>query len=773
MEARELLITGAVQGVGFRPFAYRLAHELSLGGFVRNHARGVLIRIVGPPAQLDVFITRLQREAVPPAQVHGLEVLARCSTDMLEPFQILSSDPHGQPEAVIMADLATCPACLREVLDPANRRHRYPFTNCTHCGPRFSIILGIPYDRAQTTMRGFTQCPACQAEYENPADRRFHAQPNACPACGPHLAWWDATGQVRAEHEPALRAAADALRAGRIVAVKGLGGFHLMCDARNETAVAELRRRKHREEKPFAVMAPDLVSVRALCEVSDEESALLQSPAAPIVLMARQEPGGVANAVAPGNPSLGVMLPYTPLHHLLLRELGFPVVATSGNLSDEPICTDEHEALLRLRGLADFFLVHNRPIARPLDDSIARIIAGKPCVLRRARGYAPLPIPLSLPAPLPRTSSILAVGAHMKTAVTLLTGNRAVIGAHIGDLDTLEARHAFERSVNDLAALYEVTPARWACDRHPDYASSAYAREHGREVLAVQHHHAHIASCLAEHGLDGPVFGLAWDGTGLGDDGTIWGGEGLRVARGSWQRISTVRGFALPGGDHAARKPWWSAVGALQEYFPDEMPGLAMELLGLPESEVRTLMAVISKRLNAPRTSSVGRWFDAVAALTGICRNSSFEGQAAMALEWRVNLAQVGRTIPGEPQAAATARPEASPYPLEMQRENGLTVCSLRNALIELIAERRAGQTAGHLATRFHATLAAAAVALARAQPEKIVVLSGGCFQNRCLTELCIDGLRAAGFTPYWHQLVPPNDGGISLGQAWVAAYGE
>ena len=332
------------------------------------------------------------------------------------------------------------------------------------------------------------------------------------------------------------------------------------------------------------------------------------------------------------------------------------------------------------------------------------------------------------------------------------------MGAHIGDLDTLEARHAFEHSVRDLTALYETTPARWACDRHPDYASSAHAREHGRDVIAVQHHHAHIAACMAEHGLDGPVFGLAWDGTGLGDDGTIWGGEGLRVARGSWQRISTVRGFALPGGDHAARKPLWSAVGALQEYFPDQMPGLAVELLGLPEVEVRTLMAVIRKRINAPRTSSVGRWFDAVAALTGVCRASSFEGQAAMMLEWNAG-----------PASNATARPEASPYPFELQQENGLTVANLRNALVELIAERRAG----HAAARFHATLAEVAVVLARAQPEKIVVLSGGCFQNRCLTELCIDRLRAAGFTPTWHQLVPPNDGGISLGQAWVAAYGE
>ncbi len=752
MEARELLVTGAVQGVGFRPFAYRLAHELSLGGFVRNEARGVFLHLTGPAPALEAFAIRLCSDALPPIRVEAVTVLQRGPAADHLPFQILASDSAGPPEAVIMADLATCPACLREVLDPANRRHRYPFTNCTHCGPRFSIIQGIPYDRARTTMREFTPCPACRAEYENPADRRFHAQPNACPACGPQLAWWNPAGQLLAEREDALRAAANALRAGQIVAVKGLGGFHLMCDARSETAVNELRARKHREEKPFAVMAPDLEGIRALCEVSDEEAALLQSPAAPIVLLARRAQTGVSEAVAPGNPSLGVLLPYTPLHHLLLRDLGFPVVATSGNLSDEPICTDEHEALLRLRGLADFFLVHNRPIARPLDDSIARIIAGKPCVLRRARGYAPLPLPLARPAATP----VLAVGAHMKTTVTLMLGARAMIGPHIGDLDTLEARRAFDRAIADLGTLYDTTPARWACDRHPDYASSAYARERGRDVIAVQHHHAHIASCMAEHGLDGPVFGLAWDGTGLGDDGTLWGGESLRVSRGNWQRIGTLRGFALPGGDPAARKPLWSAVGALQEYVPDAMPGLAVELLGLPESEVRTLMAVISKRINAPRTSSVGRWFDVVAALTGVCRFSSFEGQAAMALEW----------------SATTVCSEPSPYPFDVSHENGLTVTSLSPALLAVIADRRAGKAAGEIAARFHQTLAAVAVDQARQQPEKIVVLSGGCFQNRYLAERCINELRTAGYTPYWHQLVPPNDGGISLGQAWVAAYG-
>lgn len=751
-----MVVEGAVQGVGFRPFVFRLAHALSLGGFVRNDARGVQIQVVGAPATLDHFLARLQRETPAPARVTRITVTGARAVEHAEPFLILASDHQGAPAAVVMADLATCPACLRELNDQHNRRHRYPFINCTHCGPRFSIITGIPYDRPHTTMRGFVQCPACQAEYDQPTDRRFHAQPNACPMCGPRLAWWSAQGDRISEDNTALLAAADALRDGAIVAVKGLGGFHLMCDARSTVAVQTLRARKQREEKPFALMAPSLASVAACCEVSEEEAALLQSPAAPITLLNRIAQAPLADAVAPGNPCLGVMLPYTPLHHLLMQELGFPVVATSGNLSDEPICTDEHEASVRLRGLADFFLVHNRPIARPLDDSVVRLIAGQPCVLRRARGYAPLPIPLDAPATRDGAGSILAVGAHMKTSVTLLTGGHAVVGAHIGDLDTLEARQAFERAATDLPALYATTPVRWACDRHPDYASSIYARERSREVITVQHHHAHIASCMAEHGRPGPVLGVAWDGTGLGDDGTLWGGEFLRVAAGACQRVATLRGFVLPGGDHAARKPLWSAVGALLEYVPDHMPGLAVSLLGLPENEVRSLMAVAAKGVNAPRTTSVGRWFDVVAAVTGVCRRSSFEGQAAMMLEWSL----------------AGHAPDLPPYPFDLHAENGLLVVQPDRMLRELIADRRAGRPPGAMAARFHHTLADLLVAVAQTRTEREVVLSGGCFQNRYLTEHCVQRLREAGFTPYTHHLVPPNDGGISLGQAWVAAYG-
>ena len=748
MEWRDLMIRGAVQGVGFRPFVFRLAHELGIGGFVRNDPGGVFIHSAGPAEKLDSLIERLRKEAPSPAQVQSITVVNRGTTAELGPFLILASNAQGQPETIVMADLATCPACLREILDPANRRFQYPFTNCTHCGPRFSIIQGIPYDRASTTMRGFTLCPACRAEYENPADRRFHAQPNACPACGPQLTWRDSEGTFRGQGHDALQRASRALREGAIVAIKGIGGFHLMCDARSERAVAELRARKHREEKPFALMARDLEAARQLALISDDEALLLQSPAAPIVLLTRRVDAPVAPPVAPGNPALGIMLPYSPLHHLLLRKLDFPLVATSGNISDEPLCTDEHEALVRLRGLADFFLVHNRPIARPLDDSIARVIAGKPCILRRARGYAPLPIPLAHSLAQP----VLAVGAHMKTSVTLAAGNRAVVGPHVGDLDTLEAREAFARAASDLPSLFATTPARWACDLHPDYASSIFAKQHESRVASVQHHHAHIASCMAEHGLTGPVFGIAWDGTGLGADETIWGGEFLRVDQHGFSRIASLRSFHLPGGDNAARKPLYSAFGVLREFMPDHMPTLAIQLLGITETEAHQWSTLIEKRVNAPRTSSIGRWFDAVAALTGICRASSFEGQAAMMLEW-------------------LARPDAPPYPFALQSGGEILSVDLQNTAQEIVADLQRNTPTGTISARFHQTLAEIAVAVAKRQELKQVALSGGCFQNRILAELCIARLREEGFTPYWQQLVPPNDGGISLGQAWVASY--
>ncbi len=769
----KIAIYGAVQGVGFRPFVYRLARELHLTGWVLNSAQGVFIEVEGPKEQLEEFLRRLQRDKPPRAVIQSLE------SSWLDPigyteFEIRHSDESGQKTAFILPDIATCPDCLREIFDPADRRYRYPFTNCTNCGPRFSIIEALPYDRPNTTMRRFPMCPDCQAEYENPQDRRFHAQPNACPQCGPHLELWDRQGTVLARHDEALLQAAQAIRQGLIVAVKGLGGFHLICDARNEQAVQELRRRKHREEKPFALMYPDLETVKEHCEVSDREERLLCSPEAPIVLLRRKAftpdpslsphpcpplpprgegPGddaGVAPAVAPHNPYLGVMLPYTPLHHLLMAELGFPVVATSGNLSDEPICTDEHQALEKLNALADLFLVHNRPIARHVDDSIVRIVGNRELVLRRARGFAPLPIRLRTSEP----KTVLAVGAHLKNTVALAVGPQVFISQHIGDLETAEAFRAFERVIGDLERLYETHPKLIAHDLHPDYLSTQYAQARAPHTVAVQHHYAHVLSCMAENELDGPVLGVSWDGTGYGLDGTIWGGEFLLVTPESFTRVAHLRTFRLPGGDQAIREPRRSALGVLYELFgealfhQEERRALA-PLQSFPKDKLRLLHTMLQKNLNSPRTSSVGRLFDAVASLVGLRQISRFEGQAAMELEF-----------------ASIETTESYEYVLVGERLDWGPM------LVGILGDVQAGVPVGKIAARFHNTLVEMIVAVARHVGEERVVLTGGCFQNKYLTERAIVRLREEGFRPYWHQRIPPNDGGIAVGQVVAALRG-
>lgn len=749
MQVLELLASGAVQGVGFRPLVYRVAHQLALGGAVWNEPGGVRIRLVGPAQRVEEFGSRLRAECSAPARLDQLRILSVSEVDHAEPFRIAESMTDGAREALVMPDLATCPACLRELFDPHNRRFRYPFTNCTHCGPRFSIITGIPYDRPQTTMRGFTMCPECQAEYDDPNNRRFHAQPNACPNCGPQVELWDAQGARLGGRDWAVRQAAAYLREGRIVAVKGIGGFHLLCDARNNDAVHELRRRKHREEKPFAVMAPDLTAARLLAEIGDVEANLMMSAAAPIVLLPKRPDAELADAVAPNNPFLGLMLPYSPLHHLLLHTLEMSVVATSGNLSDEPICIDERDAVARLNGVADFFLVHNRPIVRALDDSVARIASGKTMLLRRARGYAPLALPLPVETP-----PLLALGPHLKNTVALAIKDRIVVSQHLGDLDTLEARRAFEQSVNDLQLLYGEKPGIWVADRHPDYASSIFAREQGREPIRVQHHHAHIAAVMAEHGLPGPVLGIAWDGTGLGDDGTIWGGEFLRARPDSFIRLGHLSGFRLPGGDNSMRKPVWSAFGALQACFPEKMPDLAIRLLGIDRETARNLHTLIEKGVNAPFTCSAGRWFDVVAALCGVCRESSYEGMAAQRLEFVMD-----------------ADPSAWPYAFQTRAESGAVIFEMKPVLESLLADIEEGVPIPRIATRFHVTLVEIIVRTADAHRGLPVVLGGGCFQNRFLLDTAVHRLREAGHAAYWPQLVPPNDGGISLGQAMVAAH--
>ncbi|HUL75157.1 MAG TPA: carbamoyltransferase HypF [Vicinamibacterales bacterium] len=753
-ERLRLVVRGAVQGVGFRPFVYRLARTLDLDGWVRNAPQGVFIEVEGPHDRLEGFLERLLDERPPHAVIQSLE------STWLDPvpydaFEILESAHEGAATALVLPDIATCDACRREFFDPGNRRYRYPFTNCTHCGPRYTIIDALPYDRARTSMRAFEMCPACQHEYHDPVDRRFHAQPNACPVCGPQLAWWDGRGAALAVRGEALRAAVDALRTGRIVAIKGLGGFHLMVDARDESAVRRLRDRKHREEKPFALMYPALADVMRECEVSPAEARLLSSPEAPIVLLRRRQSGAgsVSAAVAPGNPALGAMLPYTPLHHLLLSDFGAPLVATSGNLSDEPICTDERDAVDRLGGIADFFLVHDRPILRHVDDSIVRVMLGRELVLRRARGYAPLPVLLRHDAP-----PMLAVGAHLKNAVAVTSGPNVFVSQHIGDLESPQAIAAFEQVIASFETLFRVTPQAVAADLHPDYVSSRYARGLGLPLALVQHHVAHVAACLAENDVTGPALGVSWDGTGYGSDGTVWGGEFLTIDADGWRRVACLRPFRLPGGEQAIREPRRSAFGVLHALFGRSVLELeAPALRAFEASERRVMAQALERGLNAPVTTSAGRLFDAVAALLDIRQRAGFEGQAAMMLEWAAN-----ETIT-----------DAYPFMLASGRDAIALGSWAAPPLVldwdllvrALLSDRRAGVPVATMAARFHNTLAGMIVAVADRVGEPRVALSGGCFQNRLLTERVVLRLRAAGFTPYWHQRVPPNDAGVALGQ--------
>lgn len=768
-------ITGAVQGVGFRPFVHRLACELELDGWVRNDGDGVALRVEGSVPALEEFRRRVEADRPPAARIASIAAHEEAASEVDRGFVIRESDPDAPPRTAIMADLATCSDCLREIRDPADRRHRHPFTNCTNCGPRFSIVTGIPYDRPNTTMRAFAMCPACRAEYENPADRRFHAQPIACPACGPRLALWNPEGATLAERDDALRLTAEAIRAGRIVAIKGLGGFHLVCDARNDDAVHELRRRKRRDEKPFAVMFPTVADIEAVCSAGPLERDLLTSAQAPIVLLVRRpadsRPALVSHLVAPANPLLGALLPYTPLHHLLLDELRFPVVATSGNLSDEPICIDEHEALARLHGIADLYLVHNRRIARPVDDSVLRPLRHGAAVLRRSRGYAPLPVRTSVPARCDRTA-ILAVGGQMKNTLALETGGGICLSQHIGDLETERSIEAFAEAAAALPALYDTIPSRIACDLHPDYASTRWARAHCARPLAVQHHHAHILAVMAEHGLRGEVFGVAWDGTGFGADGTVWGGEFIVAGETSFRRFAHLRPFRLPGGEAAIREPRRCALGLAHAAHGDAAFDTdPWSLRGLfSAAEWSTLRAMLQRGVNCPITSSAGRLFDAVASLLGLRQRSAFEGQAAMLVEFAAARATSAPFPPAPPPDEA---PVIDWQPMiETLVRDRVPLPTIGNRdTPEFQSLEDAGT--GRLAAAFHAWLIASIVKTARRAALPRVCLGGGCFQNTLLLDGATDALRAAGFEVYAPREVPANDGGLALGQIWHALHAE
>jgi hydrogenase maturation protein HypF len=769
-------IEGAVQGVGFRPFVYRLAADGGLGGWVLNDGRGVFLEVEGDEAAVAFFRSRLQENPPPRARITSVrarEVPPEGGTA----FEIRFSREAGAKSVLVLPDVATCGVCLAEVRDAADRRYRYPFTNCTNCGPRFTIVRELPYDRPNTTMAGFTLCAECRSEYESPRDRRFHAQPNACDACGPHLELWNPSGGLLAVRDEALRAACAAIATGGIAAVKGLGGFHLMCDARNAAAVALLRERKARYARPLALMVRDLEMARALCEVPEEAARLLESPERPIVLLPARAESGVAENVAPGNPNLGLMLPATPLHHLLLDDVGFPLVATSGNLSDEPICTGEREALVRLGGMADVFLVHDRPVERHVDDSVARIMDGVPRLLRRARGFAPLPVRLPHEVP-----PILAVGAHLKNVVALAVGRQAFLSQHIGDLETPGALAAFERVLSDLARLYEVTPTAVAHDLHPDYLSTKWALASGLPTVAVQHHHAHLASCLAENGAPGPALGVTWDGTGYGTDGTVWGGEFLLGDASGFARVAHLKPFRLPGGEAAIREPRRSAAGILWEmkgegdretFLEGNRERDSATSVAFTAGEKHVLSSMLERNLNSPVTSSCGRLFDAVASLLGVAQKCSFEGQAAMQLEWIADPDERGSLeFPFEENVPLTS----SDFHSGAERTADASVSPSKILLdwsplvSTLLAERRAGVSIARLSARFHNALAAAIVEVARRVGCPRVALTGGCFQNKLLTERAAAALRREGFEVLLHREVPPNDGGICLGQAAVAA---
>lgn len=761
-----------MQGVGFRPFVWRLATELGVTGWVRNDVRGVEVEAEGPAAALETFRRRLEAEAPPRAVVRGVSAAWLPALGFSE-FEIRGSDGLGEKVVSVLPDLATCPDCLREMRDPSDRRHRYPFLNCTGCGPRFTIVRALPYDRPNTTMSAFALCPACRGEYEDPRDRRFHAQPTACPACGPRLALWDASGKTLAEGDAALLAAARALRSGEIVAVKGLGGFHLCCDARDAAAVARLRERKVRRAKPLALLVKDLDAARALCEVTEAAALWLLSPEAPILLLPRLPGAPVAPNVAPESTRLGVMLPATPLHHLLLSEADAPLVATSGNLSDEPIATDEREALARLGGIADLFLVNDRPVERHVDDSVAWLVGDDLGLLRRARGFAPLPVPVAGTLP-----PLLAVGAHLKNAVALGLGGEVVLSQHVGDLETPEALGAFERVIADLLRLWEAAPVAIAHDLHPDYLSTRWARRAaagdesegplppallaaaraGRlRLVPVQHHHAHLASCLAENGAEGPALGVTWDGTGYGTDGTVWGGELLLGDAAGFARVASLRPFRLPGGEAAVREPRRSALALLLALLgPSALSRTDLApVAAFTEAERALLDRMVATGAHSPATTSAGRLFDGVAALLGLHPRSAFEGEAAMALEARADPDERG----------------AYPFPLvPAADESSPALLDWRPLLHALLEDGARGVPVPVRSARFHNALVEGIAAAARAAGSPRVALSGGCFQNRLLLERTRERLAADGFEVLTHRLVPPNDGGLALGQVTVAA---
>ncbi len=759
---RHIRVRGIVQGVGFRPFVYNLAHELGLRGYVFNSSAGVRIEIEGADESIQKFLDTLQHRPPP------LALIAEVTVAELEPlgdtdFVIQESHSEAGEFVLVSPDVATCDECWRDFGDPRNRRFGYPFTNCTNCGPRYTIIQDIPYDRPMTTMSSFRMCKPCQAEYEDPTNRRFHAQPNACPVCGPALAIEESGASLpegvsydARKSAAIIRQARELLREGKIVAVKGLGGFLLACDAQNDASVKLLRARKRRSDKPFALMARDLAAVEDFCIVSDIEREALLSPRRPIVVLRGRPDADISPAVAPGNDTVGVMLPYTPLHYLLFSDSPddppqfTALVMTSGNISEEPIVTSNNEAWERLRPVADWFVFHNRDIYMRTDDSVVRTFEGRERVLRRSRGYVPHPVDLGVPL-----SEILACGAELKNTFCLTKGTYAILSQHIGDLENYETLVFFEETLANLKKLFRVEPRAVAYDLHPNYMSSRFALKLPLDQkVGVQHHHAHIASCMAENHLRGKVIGVAFDGTGYGTDAKIWGGEFLVADFAGFERRAHLRYVPMAGGDAAVRQPWRMAVSYLRDTFgASSVPPLPF-LQSIPQKQVDLVDAMLSRGINSIETSSCGRLFDAVASLINLRQEVNFEGQAAIELEMIA-------------QANIEQR-----YPFHVDEGDPAQV-DMRPMIENIVEDLSHSKPAGYIAACFHNTLAAAIVevccGIRRRDQLKRVCLSGGTFQNMYLLRRAVEGLRRDGFEVYLHSLVPPNDGGISLGQAVIA----
>ncbi len=749
-------VRGIVQGVGFRPFIYQLAARHHLNGWVYNTSEDVRIKIEGPSGSVHEFLTELPRQAPPRALIEQLSV-SETDTSGCRDFRILDSVPEEGKYQLISPDIATCPECQSEIRSPANRRYRYPFTNCTNCGPRFTIIEDIPYDRPLTTMRRFKMCPSCQAEYSNPLDRRFHAQPNACPTCGPALELVDGAGR-RQDVDDVIKTTAVLLRSGKVVAIKGLGGFLLACDATNTDTVDLLRQRKNRPAKPFAIMVASLEEAGRYCLLNIEERRLLLSPQSPIVLLRRRARSAISPAVAPGLKYLGVMLPYTPLHHLLLADTELPLVMTSGNLSEEPIARENAEALSRLAGIPDYYLVHNRDIYSTYDDSVTVVERGVPQLLRRARGYAPYPVKLGFDSP-----QVLACGAQEKSTFCLTRDRYAFISQHIGDLENVETLEHFTDTIGLYERLFRVRPQIVAHDMHPDYLSTRYAVDlaatSGQRLVPVQHHHAHIVSGMVDAGISSPVIGVAFDGTGFGPDGKIWGGEFLVADYCGYTRVGHLQYLPLAGGDAAVRKPYRTAIGylltLLGENSLEEDLGF---LTRIDRNELDVIVQQTKRRLNTPLTSSCGRLFDAVSALIGVRSQVQYDAQAAIELE------MMAHRLPGERDA----------YPFSVPLRDGVRVIEMEELFRALILEIASGTSPVRISARFHNTIARMISSVCRDVSKATgltqVVLSGGVFQNRLLSRRALTLLHEEGLKVFVHHQVPCNDGGISLGQAVVGA---